>query len=83
MMCVEWAEYMEAVGELEELKKSDKGYKGHMIDHPRARMRGAFERYSKAAIQFGLSPASKARVQSTPQDEPQPQTDETPTLRIA
>lgn len=64
MMCTEYAEYESACVDLAALRESGRGYKGHMIDHPRARMRGAFERYSKAAIQFGLSPAAKCRVQA-------------------
>lgn len=65
MMCVEYAEYMSAVHDLRTLVESKKKFKGCIVDHPRVRIKGAFERYSKAAIQFGLSPAAKARVSAS------------------
>ncbi|HYF34555.1 MAG TPA: phage terminase small subunit P27 family [Prosthecobacter sp.] len=74
MMCIEYAEYMEAVEELKVLKESKQPFKGCIVDHPRVRMRASYERYSKSAMQFGLSPASKARVQATekPLEKPKP-----------
>ena len=66
-MCIEWADYMEAVADVAELKASRQEYEGRLVDHPRFRQKGAFERYSKAAVQFGLSPASKARVVAEPE----------------
>jgi P27 family predicted phage terminase small subunit len=83
IMCIELAEYAEACREIAELKASGESYKGHLIDHPRVRKNGAFDRYNRAQIQFGLSPSAKARVQAAPPekvDEPKP---ERPKLRIA
>jgi P27 family predicted phage terminase small subunit len=60
VMCIEFAEYMEAQAELQSIKGQK--YDGHLMDHPRVRMKSAFERYSKSAVQFGLSPAAKSRV---------------------
>ena len=84
MMCIDYAEHAEAVVDLEKLKRTKKNYRGHMIDHPRARMRAAHERYTKAAIQFGLTPAAKARVQVSPEKK-RPAVDPAapPVLRIA
>jgi P27 family predicted phage terminase small subunit len=62
MMCVEYVEYMSAVHDLRALVESKQKFSGCIVDHPRVRIKGAFDRYSKAAMQFGLSPASKARV---------------------
>src|SRR4051812_27695787 len=55
LMCLEWAECVEAYEALAKLKRSRKAYKGHLIDHPRVRIKGAFDRYTKMAIQFGLT----------------------------
>ncbi len=82
-MCIEWAEYIEAVGKLAKLKKSGKSYKGHLIDHPRVVIKGSFDRYSKSAIQFGLSPSAKARVQATPEEKKPKAAPAEPMLRIA
>lgn len=83
IMCIEWAEYMLAMKDLEKLKKQKGNYKGHLIDHPRVRMKGCFDRYSKAAIQFGLSPSAKARVQATPEQPAAKNIESQPMLRIA
>jgi P27 family predicted phage terminase small subunit len=82
-MCVEYAEYMEAVADLQKLKKSRKAYKGHLIDHPRVRMKGAFERYKQASDRFGLSPSAKARIQATPEEKKPAAKPTGLTLRIA
>lgn len=82
-MCLEWAEYVRAVRNIAKLVKSGKSYKGHLIDHPRVVRRGAFERYSKAAIQFGLTPSAKSRVQAEPPAKIEKPKDTTPRLRIA
>lgn len=65
MLCIEYAEYMLAVHDLRELTEKKKKFKGCIVDHPRVRIKGAYERYSKAAMQFGFSPASKARVSAS------------------
>jgi P27 family predicted phage terminase small subunit len=69
MMCVEYVEYMSAVHDLRTQVESKLPFKGCIVDHPRVRIKGAFERYSKAAMQFGLSPASKARVSAAGNDK--------------
>lgn len=85
MMCVDYAEHEEATIALAKLKRSGRNYKGHMIDHPRARIRASNERYMKAAIQFGLSPAAKSRVQAMPETTKRPAANpnDPPMLRIA
>lgn len=83
IMCIEYAEYMEAMRSLAKLKKTGENYKGHLIDHPRVVMKGCFDRYSKAAIQFGLSPSAKARVQATPEKTVAKKVEDQPVLRIA
>jgi P27 family predicted phage terminase small subunit len=90
MMCAEYAAYVEAYEHLAKLKAAAKKRKrdyivfhGHVVDHPRVLMKSAFERYVKAAVQFGLSPSAKARVHATPEKKkPKAQT-ERPALRIA
>lgn len=82
-MCVEYGEYVEAIADLEKLKKSQESYKGHLIDHPRVRMKGAFERYKQGADRFGLSPSAKARVQAEPAPTPKKEKPAVPMLRIA
>ena len=82
-MCLEWGEYVRSIRAIAKLVKSRKAYKGHLIDHPRVVRKGAFERYSKAAIQFGLTPSAKSRVQVTPEPKVEKVRQQTPALRIA
>jgi P27 family predicted phage terminase small subunit len=62
-MCDWWGQYVMA--RLRVRKLGSKSYKGHLMDHPRVVMNTAWKEYSKAAQQFGLSPASKARVSAS------------------
>jgi P27 family predicted phage terminase small subunit len=84
MMCVEYVEYMSAVHDLREMVEKKEAFKGCIVDHPRVRIRGAFERYSKAAMQFGLSPASKSRVSAASKpNEKKPTAPVVPVMKIA
>ncbi len=66
-MCYWWGVFVKA-------QKACAGkvkFKGNPVDHPRVILIQSWKEYSKAAQQFGLSPAAKARVQSSP-DEKKP-----------
>lgn len=70
-MCEWWEEFVVAREQLRELRRTKAKYKGHLIDHPGPRMRSAWEQYSKAAQQFGLTPAAKSRVQAGDEAKPE------------
>jgi P27 family predicted phage terminase small subunit len=65
--CQAWGEFANATRRVNALDTGNKKYKGLMIDHPRVVLGRAFERMCKAAQQFGLSPASKTRLNAEPQ----------------
>jgi P27 family predicted phage terminase small subunit len=78
-MCFWWGEFVKARSAINKRRR----FKLHLIEHPRVIMGQAWKEYAKAAREFGLSPASKARVQSEPVKKTEAPKIEQPILRIA
>ncbi len=61
--CLAWSQFCDASNQLAETGMVSTTDKGNEIQHPMVGvMNKAFERLHKAAQQFGLTPASRARV---------------------
>jgi P27 family predicted phage terminase small subunit len=79
-MCEWWAEYVRAAARLNTWRSR---YYVNPVDHPRVRMRSAWEQYSKIAQRFGLTPADKTKVNAAPPAKPKVDKPTVPVLRIA
>ncbi len=69
--CEAWAELVEAVEFLEEHGKTFTTEKGYVVVHPYVAIRNsAVDRMKAIAARFGFTPADRARLRATPQEEP-------------
>jgi P27 family predicted phage terminase small subunit len=66
-LCQAWQDSLSARKAIEAM--GDQPYQGHAIDHPRAVMAAADKAYRDLAIQFGLTPSAKSRVNAASQDK--------------
>lgn len=82
--CQAWGEWARAAELVTKIDAGKHTHDGKAIDHPRRVLAAAFDRMNRAAQQFGLTPASRGRVEVKPSGSSNTEkATETPVLKIA